>query len=65
MFLYRHRELVGQGSDTMLKHLGMNLFMNVVYGVVVARNIDNWCVPCISQCSSSSLSIFFCFHFSQ
>lgn len=41
VFCYRHKEFFGGGGDAVLKSLGQNLAMNVVYGLV-ATNIDNW-----------------------
>lgn len=41
VFCYRHKEFFGSGGDAVLKSLGQNLAMNVVYGLV-ATNIDNW-----------------------
>lgn len=41
VFCYRHKEFFGSGGDAVLKSLGQNLAMNVVYGLV-APNIDNW-----------------------
>lgn len=41
VFCYRHKEFFGSGGDAVLKRLGQNLAMNVVYGLV-APNIDNW-----------------------
>ncbi len=41
VFCYRHKEFFGQGGDAVLRSLGQNLAMNVVYGLLVP-NIDNW-----------------------
>lgn len=41
VFFYRHREFFGRNSDAVLKNLGQNLAMNMIYGLV-APNIDNW-----------------------
>lgn len=41
MFLYRHKEMFGQGSNHMLQQLGRTLAINVVYGLIMP-NIDNW-----------------------
>ena len=41
MFLYRHKEVFGQGGNQMLEQLGRNLALNVVYGLIMP-NVDNW-----------------------
>ena len=41
VFAYRHRELMGEHADFLLKRLGDTAAINLMYGLVI-RRIDNW-----------------------
>jgi len=41
VFFYRHKDLLGQRSDYVLRQLGTTLAINLMFGLLV-HNIDNW-----------------------
>jgi hypothetical protein len=41
MFYWRHKEVLQQYSDNMLRNLGITLAINLGYSLLV-RNVDNW-----------------------
>lgn len=43
LFYYRHKEVLGNHSDTMLRSLGLSLVLNMGYSLLV-KNVDNWWV---------------------
>ncbi len=43
MFYWRHRDTLGQRSESVLNSLGITLAINVAYSVANKR-IDNWWV---------------------
>ena len=52
MFLYRHKDFFGQGSNHLLQQLGRTLALNVVYGLIMP-NVDNWYdFHCSSACTA-------------
>ena len=43
MFYWRHKALLGERSDAVLRSLGLTLAINMAYSLA-NRRVDNWCV---------------------
>jgi hypothetical protein len=41
VFYYRHRPLLGERSDNVLRQLGLTLAINLAYSLA-NRRVDNW-----------------------
>lgn len=64
VFYWRHKALLGERSDAVLRQLGITLAINMAYSLA-NRRIDNWCalglVPCAerrgAECRSASVRV--------